>query len=159
MDAQQKTWLIRGGIGAGACALLTAWLVPNTTPTARPSPLAGMAATAEAQKPTYSAVPDAAIPSWAANVQPATGQVPAVAAHAPAPVVDMAPADSSPAAIEKASADSAQPISVTPPAPPIEAEAPRPAPAAPVASDTYQAKRSAWQAQFQAALQSQGGPG
>ena len=84
MNDIHRKWAIRADIGTGLCALMTAWMVPNTTPKAKPSILAGMAGTAEAQKPTYSAVPDSAIPAWAASLRQMPSAAPAMASAAAA---------------------------------------------------------------------------
>jgi len=155
MDQQHRTWAIRAGVGGAVCALLTAWMIPNTTPTNRPSVIAGMAGTAEAQKPTYSAVPDAAIPSWAASLKqvpgdsPPAGAPPAQIADAgPLPEVD--PADTSPGP-----EDAPTPDQTPPPLATAEAAPPAAAPAPP---DGYQTRRDAWQARLDTVMQGQQGP-
>lgn len=152
MDQQHKTWAIRAGIGASACALLTAWMVPNTTPVARPSVIAGMSGTAEAQKPTYSAVPDSAIPSWAATLQPVPASPPPPARRQVADaerMSDMA-ADTPPDVGGSAGDDSR---------PPPMAEAQPASPVPPAPRDDYQARRTEWQARLGAAMQGQPGAG
>jgi len=163
MDRKHGIWAIRAGIGAAACALLTVWMVPDTTPTARPSAIAGMAATAEAQKPTYSAVPDSAIPAWAATLRP----VPAAPPPAAAPPLQVAEAGPLPdgASMDAPSPAEDMPAADSPPAgdgvpPPAMAES---GPSSPVvaspAPQDYQARRAAWQARLDTVMQGQRGPG
>lgn len=171
MDQNQKTWAIRAGMGAGVCALLTAWMVPNTTPTAKPSVIAKMAGTAEAQKPTYSAVPDSAIPSWAASLQQMTGMTQPSAAPPPARIADVGPipqrsvAANAPliATDEATQTEPAPPMpQADEPPPPVVARAdPPPPPPAPRAApvDSYQAQRAAWQARLDTVMQGQHAPG
>ncbi|MBA2932811.1 hypothetical protein HZF05_01755 [Sphingomonas sp. CGMCC 1.13654] len=166
MDQQHKIWAIRAGIGGAVCALLTAWMVPNTTPTAKPSVIAGMSGTAEAQKPTYSAVPDSAIPSWAASLQQNPAEPQAAMAQPPQQVADAGPMPVMPnmASPDPASADevAAQDAPVPAPAPPpaVTVADPPPAPvAAPAPRDDYQARRAQWQARLGAVMQGQGNPG
>jgi hypothetical protein len=161
MEQKHKTWAIRAGVGVGVCALLTAWMVPDTTPTARPSVIAGMAGTAEAQKPTYSAVPDSAIPSWAAGLQQVPAAPPAVAAPptqlADAGTMPDADAGSPPASMP--APDQAAPMDGAAPAPAVaEIDAPPPPAAAPAPPDGYQARRAQWQAQLDTTMAGQRGP-
>jgi hypothetical protein len=162
MDRMHTIWAIRAGIGAGACALLTVWMIPDTTPNARPSVIAGMAATAEAQKPTYSAVPDSAIPSWAANLRqvpaagPSTAAPPMQVAEA-GPPPDMAAAIPPPVAQDSPVSDQPQPAE-DPPQAVAEAAPPPSAAAAPAPQDDYQARRAAWQARLDTVMQGQSGP-
>ena len=155
MESKHKSWAIRAGIGAAACALLTVWMVPDTTPTARPSVIAGMAATAEAQKPTYSAVPDSAIPAWAATLR----QVPAAPPPAAPPlqIADAGPLPGADPMEAPPMADDAPPADAAP-APAMAEAGPPPALTAPVAQD-YQARRAAWQARLDTVMQGQRGPG
>lgn len=173
MDQNHKTWAIRAGIGAATCALLTAWMVPNTTPTAKPSVIAGMSGTAEAQKPTYSAIPDSAIPSWAANLQPAPAAMPMTAPLAPVQIADAGamPTDAAwkgtdwagapPPPDEAPPPDPAPQMDAAPPPPQITARADPPPPVAQAAApaDGYQAQRAAWQARLDSVMQGQHGPG
>jgi hypothetical protein len=163
MTPQQKIWVIRGGIGAAVCALLTFWMVPNTKPIAQPSPLAAMGATAEAQKPSVSAIPDSAIPTWAADLKQAPSASPPIAAtpapEASPPIETADAADSSPVSL---------PVSIEAPPAPGDDEAPAPpAPAqqsvaqaqAPDAMAAYRARRAEWQAQVDSTLHGQRDPG
>jgi hypothetical protein len=162
MDQKHKTWTIRAGVGAGVCALLTVWMIPNTTPIGKPSVIAGMAGTAEAQKPTYSVVPDSAIPSWAATLQ----QMPGASPSAPPPQVadagplpDADPIDVPTNARDAPVPDQAAPTDDAPP--PVVAEAeppPPPALTAPAPQDGYQARRAEWRARLETAMQGQRGP-
>jgi DNA polymerase III subunit gamma/tau len=158
MTPQHKIWAIRAAIGTGVCALLTAWMVPNTKPIARQSPLAGMSAIAEAQKPSVSAVPDSAIPAWAANL-PASA-APRPAAAPPIATAD-APAASQPVPIDTPPApDTLAPIVTAAEAAPQTPAQADPAPA--LRSDpmaTYNARRAEWRAQVDAALQGRRDPG
>jgi hypothetical protein len=146
-------------VGVGVCALLTAWMVPDTTPHGQPSPLAGMTATAEAQKPSVSAVPDSAIPAWAGSLQQAPSAAPA-ASPAPAQVADSAPQQ--PQTMEIAAADPPQPSPDMDQAPPPDAapaaQMAPPPPPRPMAED-YQARRAQWQARLDATMAGQRGPG
>ena len=170
MDQKHKTWAIRGGIGAGVCALLTAWMVPNTTPTAKPSVIAGMAGTAEAQKPTYSAVPDSAIPSWAGSLQQAPAAMPASAPSAPVQVADAGPMppqagwtspppDPAPHMDDAPPPDPAPRMDAAPPPPVVARADPPPVAPAEAPADGYQARRAAWQARLDTVMQAQRGPG
>ncbi|MDH7640684.1 hypothetical protein [Sphingomonas oryzagri] len=148
---------------------MTAWMVPNTTPRAKPSILAGMAGTAEAQKPTYSAVPDSAIPAWAASLRQMPSAAPAMAS-APSPdpmqVADTAPMPD-PAQTTDEGASDAGIVADDPPPPPAPTEvsvsrAAQPpqtqaAPATP--HDDYQARRAAWRSQLDSVMQGQTGAG
>jgi hypothetical protein len=161
MDQQHKTWAIRAVLGAGVCALLTAWMVPNTRPVGKPSVLSAMAATAEAQKPTYSAVPDAAIPTWAGSLQPMPGTTPARRTPPPLQVADAAPPADSDAMDVPPNPDSApvpdpaQPVDVAPPPAPIAKAASASPPSPP---STYAAQRADWQARMNTVMQGQRGP-
>ncbi|PXA84083.1 hypothetical protein DMC47_41355 [Nostoc sp. 3335mG] len=164
MEQKHKTWAIRAGVGGAVCALLTVWMVPNTTPTAKPSVIAGMSGTAEAQKPTYSAVPDSAIPSWAASLQQMPGAAPSVTPR-PMQVADAATMpdagsmDAPPAMGTAPLPDQAGPADDAPPPPAVaEAEPPPSALSAPAPQDGYQARRAEWQAQMDATMRGQRGP-
>ena len=160
-----RKWAIRAGIGTGICALLTAWMVPSTTPKEPPSIIAGMADTAEAQKPTYSAVPDSAIPAWAASLRQAPPAAPALASAPQPDPMQVADTGSMPdPAIPADGADDAGAIADQPPPPSATAsviQSPPPqmstAPLSP--GDDYQARRAAWRSQLDSAMQGQTGGG
>ena len=158
MDQRHKIWAIRAGIGAGACALLTAWMIPNTTPVARPSVIAGMSGTAEAQKPTYSAVPDSAIPSWAATLQQVPPSPPSPAM--PQAAQRIADAGPRPDMATDTPSDDGGAIGNDPP-PPVTMQTEAPPPAAPPSAphDDYQARRAEWQARLGTVMQGQPGAG
>jgi hypothetical protein len=164
MDDIHRKWAIRAGIGTGLCALMTAWLVPNTTPKANPSVIAGMAGTAEAQKPTYSAVPDSAIPAWAASLQQTPSASPAPAS-APSPdpiqIADTAPMPDPAPTVAESTGDAGMTADPAPPPAPTDVPVSRTtqppqvqaAPATP--HDDYQARRAAWRSQLDSVMQGQ----
>ncbi|WP_454886435.1 hypothetical protein [Sphingomonas oryzagri] len=160
-----RKWAIRAGIGTGICALLTAWMVPNTTPKERPSIIADMAGTAEAQRPTYSAVPDSAIPDWAAGLrqrpsarpnpassEPSESMQVADTATAPDPTMSDGGAEDTGAVTDPQRTLAEVPASSASPLPQVQAE-----PAS--TRDDYQARRAAWRSQLDSVMQGQTGAG
>lgn len=168
MDEMHRKWAIRAGIGTGLCALLTAWMVPNTTPKTRPSLIADMAGTAEAQKPTFSAVPDSAIPAWAASLKqtpPAAPVMTSAPPPAPMQVADTAPMPD-PAMPADEDSGGVGPIADPSPSPaPAEVTVVRPSQppqvrtAPPLPGNDYQARRAAWRSQLDSVMQGQTGAG